>query len=128
MQSGRITEVISTLSTNLEEQPSTDETTGINNVIDHSTTTTRVFYDDGEETGPEIRNPTGESINNLRMREITFIDNSIQRLKEELEYMENDTYGDFTMDDIIYTERRIKDLIEKKNEISRSISAEPLSS
>ena len=126
MQSGRITEVISTTSY-LPETPETlptDETTGINYSTDHLNTTTRVFYDDDEQTGQEIGNPTGETMNNLRMQEIIFINNSIQRLTEELEFMENDNMGNFTMDDINHMESRINDLIDRRNEVRRSISAD----
>ena len=126
MQSGRITEVISSTSYLPEtlETPPIDEITGINYSTEHLNTTTRVFYDDDEQTGQEIENPTGESINNLRMQEIIFIDNSIQRLTEELEFMENDNMGNFTMDDINHMESRINDLIDRRNEVRRSISAD----
>ncbi len=123
MQSGRITEVISTTSYLPEtpETPPTDEST--NYSTEHLNRTTRVFYDDDDQTGQEIGNPTGETMNNLRMQEIIFIDNSIQRLTEELEFMENDNMGNFTMDDINHMESRINDLIDRRNEVRRSISA-----
>ena len=75
MQSGRITEVISTTSYLPEtpETPPTDETT--NYSTEHLNRTTRVFYDDDDQTGQEIGNPTGETMNNLRMQEIIFINN-----------------------------------------------------
>ncbi len=130
METGRITEVISTTSY-LPETPKThptDETTGINYSTEHLDRTTRVFYDDDDETGEEIRNPTGETMNLLRMTELRLLEHELQVLKQYYDdlyesmysyYADRDTYNR----DYNETSDRIDELKIKVNALRRSISA-----
>jgi chromosome segregation ATPase len=130
METGRITEVISTTSY-LPETPKThptDETTGINYSTEHLDRTTRVFYDDDDETGEEIRNPTHETMNLLRMTELRLLEHELQEVKNDLDNLYEGMYS-YSADRDTYnreyneTSDRKDELKIKVNALRRSISA-----